>query len=87
MASLSTCRLGLWLGWQILLNLVKSVFSCEGTPRLLGYCLQLCKSIQMSSDIGNIWFMYDGIKKATGLSIKKTAPLKTKTGEVVTLLK
>ena len=24
MASLSTCHLGLWLGWQILLNLVKS---------------------------------------------------------------
>ena len=23
MASLSTCHLGLWLGWQILLNLVK----------------------------------------------------------------
>ena len=27
MASLSTCHLGLWLGWQILLNLVKSDFS------------------------------------------------------------
>ena len=27
MASLSTCHLGLWLGWQILLNLVKS--GCE----------------------------------------------------------
>ena len=25
MASLSTCHLGLWLGWQILLNLVKSL--------------------------------------------------------------
>ena len=24
MASLSTCHLGLWLGWQILLNLVTS---------------------------------------------------------------
>ena len=23
MASLSTCHLGLWLGWQLLLNLVK----------------------------------------------------------------
>ena len=23
MASLSTCQLGLWLGWQILLNLIK----------------------------------------------------------------
>ena len=26
MASLSTCHLGLWLGWQILLNLVKYAF-------------------------------------------------------------
>ena len=26
MASLSTCHLGLWLGWQILLNLVKHSF-------------------------------------------------------------
>ena len=27
MASLSTCHLGLWLGWQILLNLVKSLIN------------------------------------------------------------
>ena len=27
MASLSTCHLGLWLGWQILLNLVKCTSS------------------------------------------------------------
>ena len=26
MASLSTCHLGLWLGWQILLNLVNFLF-------------------------------------------------------------
>ena len=29
MASLSTCHLGLWLGWQIFLNLVKSCNDCE----------------------------------------------------------
>ena len=29
MASLSTCHLGLWLGWQILLNLVKYDSSFE----------------------------------------------------------
>ena len=29
MASLSTCHLGLWLGWQILLNLVKSITAHE----------------------------------------------------------
>ena len=31
MASLSTCHLGLWLGWQILLNLV-SVDGCSSFP-------------------------------------------------------
>ena len=31
MASLSTCHLGLWLGWQILLNLVKST-ACDVNP-------------------------------------------------------
>ena len=40
------------------------------------YWLQLCQSIQTSSDTGNIRGMYDGIKKATGPTIKKTAPLK-----------
>ena len=29
MASLSTCHLGLWLGWQILLNLVKSLWDLQ----------------------------------------------------------
>ena len=32
MASLSTCHLGLWLGWQILLNLVKADFQFEISP-------------------------------------------------------
>ena len=48
------------------------------------YWLQLCDSIQTSSDTGNTRGMYDGIKKATGPTIKKTAPLKTKPGEVIT---
>ena len=48
------------------------------------YWLQLCQSIQTSSDTGNIRGMYDGIKKATSPTIKKTAPLKTKSGEVIT---
>ena len=34
MASLSTCHLGLWLGWQILLNLVKSNYNYEKTKKL-----------------------------------------------------
>ena len=48
------------------------------------YWLQLCQSIQASSDTGNSRGMYDEIKKATGPTIKKTAPLKTKSGEVIT---
>ena len=48
------------------------------------YWLQLCQSIQTSSDTGNIRGMHDGIKKATGPTIKKTAPLKTQSGEVIT---
>ena len=36
MASLSTCHLGLWLGWQILLNLVKSrAAEKKNLPRLM----------------------------------------------------
>ena len=48
------------------------------------YWLQLWQNIQTSSDTGNTRDMYDGIKKATGPTIKKTAPLKTKSGDVIT---
>ena len=48
------------------------------------YWLQLCQSIQTSSDTGHIRGMYDGIKKATGPTTKKAAPLKKKSGEVIT---
>ena len=47
------------------------------------YWLQLCQSIQKSSDTGNIRGIYDGTKKATDRTIKKTAPLKTQSGEVI----
>ena len=33
MASMSTCHLGLWLGWQILLNLVKREPGVRFAPR------------------------------------------------------
>ena len=54
MASLSTCHLGLWLGWQILLNLVKDITAIEvfyiiiigssifNTSRLLRYVMLCC---------------------------------------------
>ena len=43
-----------------------------------------CRTIQQAADTGNVKGMYNGIKKATGPSIKKTAPLKSKTEEIFT---
>ncbi|XP_038062349.1 uncharacterized protein LOC119732818 [Patiria miniata] len=48
------------------------------------YWLKLSSRIQAASDAGDIRGMYEGIKQATGPSIKKTAPLKSKSGEVIT---
>lgn len=48
------------------------------------YWLNLCKSIQAASDTGNVRGMYEGIKKATGPAPRKSAPLKAKSGEVIT---
>ena len=47
------------------------------------YWLQLCQSIQLAADTGNIRGMYDGIKKAMGPSKKVVAPLKSSTGEII----
>ncbi|XP_049946986.1 uncharacterized protein LOC126450820 [Schistocerca serialis cubense] len=40
--------------------------------------------IQKSAYSGDAKAMYDGIKKAIGPTVRKTAPLKSKTGEVIT---
>lgn len=48
------------------------------------YWLDLCQSIQRAADTGDVRMMYEGIKKALGPPIRKTAPLKSKTGEVIT---
>ena len=48
------------------------------------YWLQLCQGIQHAADTGNVRGMYEGIKKALGPTVKKTAPLKLKSGEPVT---
>lgn len=48
------------------------------------YWLNLCASIQTAAQTGNTRGVYDGIKKATGPTPAKTAPLKSKTGEVIT---
>ena len=47
------------------------------------YWLQLSRSIQMASWSGNIRLMYEGIKQATGKPMKRSAPLKSKTGDVI----
>ena len=48
------------------------------------YWTDLCRTIQQAADTGNVKGMYEGIKKATGPSIRKTAPLKSKSGEFIT---
>ena len=45
------------------------------------YWLTRCQRIHLSPDTGN---MYDGTKKAVGPGVKKTAPLKYLTGEILT---
>ena len=45
------------------------------------YWTDLCRTIQQATDTGNVKGMYEGIKKATGPSFRKTAPLKSKSGE------
>jgi hypothetical protein len=47
------------------------------------YWLQLCHSIQTSTDTGNAKGIYGGIKKALGPSRKVIAPLKSATGELI----
>ena len=48
------------------------------------YLVQLCTEIQTCSDTGNIRGMFEGIKKATGPTQYKTAPLKSNTSEGIT---
>ena len=47
------------------------------------YWQNLCGCIQMSSDTGDIRGMFEGIEKTFGPTSKKTAPLKSKTGETI----
>ena len=47
------------------------------------YWLRLSSSIHMASWSSNIRLMYEGIKQATGKPTKRSAPLKSKTGEII----
>ena len=59
-------------------KLQRAIRSCANR-----YWTQLCSDIQQASDMGDARRMYEGIKKATGPTCQKAAPLKTKTGEVI----
>ena len=48
------------------------------------YWTELSEKTQSAAITGNIRGMYDGIKKALGPTLKKTAPLRSSTGEVIT---
>ncbi len=48
------------------------------------YWLNLCQSIQLSADCGNIHAMYEGMKTAFGPSTFKIAPLRSAIGDVIT---
>ena len=48
------------------------------------YWQNLCAKIQLAADCGNAKVTYEGIKGATSPTSVKTAPLKPKTGEVIT---
>lgn len=47
------------------------------------YWRNLCSQIQIAADTGDIRGMYEGIKTAIGPTRKKTAPLKSSTGDVI----
>ena len=59
MASLSTCHLGLCLGWQILLNLVKCVVACNS-------CGPLCDILDVAG--------YTSILSSKGIMVDVTSP-------------
>ena len=49
-----------------------------------GYWIKLSSSTEEASNTGNARGMYEGIKQAIGPNVKKIAPLKSKTGEIIT---
>ncbi|XP_049829037.1 uncharacterized protein LOC126267775 [Schistocerca gregaria] len=66
-------------------DLRKAKNRAQQTPRRCAnnYWVNLCAGIQKAADSGDDTAMYDGIKKAVGPTVRKTAPLKPKTGEVI----
>ena len=48
------------------------------------YWIKLSFPIEEASNTGNAREMYEDIKQATGPNVKKIAPLKSKTGKIIT---
>ena len=70
-------------------NLIRYREARNQTQKLARFCAnhywqQLCQDIQSAADSGDIRRMYDGIRRATGCSVTRTAPLKSKEGEPIT---
>ena len=57
---------------------------CPARQCAINYWLTLCGYTQSASEMGYTRGMYEGIKQAIGIPVKKTAPLKSKTGETIT---
>ena len=59
---------------------------CQNTARRCAndYWMKLSEKIQCDADCGNTGGMYAGIKNATGPSVTKSVPLKSKSGEFIT---
>ncbi|XP_049832822.1 uncharacterized protein LOC126273320 [Schistocerca gregaria] len=66
-------------------DLRKEKYRAQQTSRRCAnnYWLNLFAGIQKAADSGDAKAMYDGIKKAIGPTVRKTTPLKSKTGEVI----
>ena len=65
------------------LTAARSLAQKTARPCANNYWLRLSSSIQMASWSGNIRVMYEGIKQATGKSTKRSAPVKSKAGDVI----
>ena len=64
--------------------MVRSNVQCEVRLCINEYWSGLSSNIQQAADTGNIKSMFEGIKKATGPRISKTAPIKSKEGMIIT---
>ena len=75
MASLSTCHLGLWLGWQILLNLVKSNLGNNTDVWIMYLGIYDRESLPTLGNNTGVWIMYLGLYDREALPTLGTTQL------------